>query len=50
VFVGDDTTDLPGFAAAREAGGHGIAVGDRVTADYHFADVDAVRSWLRQAT
>jgi trehalose 6-phosphate phosphatase len=46
VYVGDDTTDIPGFAAARHAGGHGIAVGQRVTADYHFADVDAVRGWL----
>lgn len=49
VYVGDDTTDIPGFAAARHAGGHGIAVGQRVTADYHFADVDAVRGWLGNA-
>jgi trehalose 6-phosphate phosphatase len=47
VFVGDDTTDLPGFAAARDAGGHGIAVGDRVAADYRFDNVDAVRDWLK---
>ena len=46
VFIGDDLTDLPGFAAAREAGGFGIAVGPRVTADYQFADVEAVRAWL----
>jgi trehalose 6-phosphate phosphatase len=46
VFVGDDLTDLPGFAAARAAGGYGIAVGDRVSAEYRFADVDAVRNWL----
>jgi len=46
VFVGDDLTDLPGFAAARAAGGYGIAVGDRVSAEYRFADVDAVRGWL----
>lgn len=46
VFVGDDLTDLPGFTAARAAGGYGIAVGDRVTADYRCADVGAVRAWL----
>jgi trehalose 6-phosphate phosphatase len=47
VFVGDDVTDLPGFEAAREAGGHGIAVGQRVAAEWHFADVNAVRHWLK---
>jgi trehalose 6-phosphate phosphatase len=46
VYVGDDTTDLPGFAAARAGGGYGIAVGDRVSADYHFDDVAQVRDWL----
>jgi trehalose 6-phosphate phosphatase len=47
VFVGDDITDLPGFTMARRAGGHGIAVGPRVAADYRLADVDAVRAWLK---
>lgn len=46
VFVGDDVTDLTGFAAAREAGGYGIAVGDRVAAEYRLDGVDAVRRWL----
>jgi trehalose 6-phosphate phosphatase len=46
VFVGDDLTDLPGFGAARDAGGYGIAVGDRVAAEYRLADVEAVRAWL----
>ncbi len=46
VFVGDDLTDLPGFDAVRAAGGHGIAVGERVAAEYRLADVDAVRGWL----
>jgi len=46
VYVGDDLTDLPGFAAARAAGGYGIAVGSRVDADYRLADVAAVRGWL----
>lgn len=46
VVVGDDLTDMPGFAAAREAGGFGIAVGERVSAEYRFDDVEAVRAWL----
>jgi trehalose 6-phosphate phosphatase len=46
VYVGDDITDIPGFEAARDAGGHGVAVGARVSADYHFASVDGVRAWL----
>lgn len=46
VFIGDDLTDLPGFAVARELGGHGIAVGPRVTSDYWLPDVPAVRNWL----
>ena len=49
VFVGDDLTDLPGFAAAREAGGYGIAVGSRVSAQFSFDDVQAVRAWLAGA-
>lgn len=46
VFVGDDVTDLDGFQAAREFGGYGVAVGSRVTGDFAFADVQAVRGWL----
>ncbi|HTQ36839.1 MAG TPA: trehalose-phosphatase [Steroidobacteraceae bacterium] len=46
VYVGDDLTDVPGFAAARAAGGYGIAVGTRVAAEYRLPDVDAVRAWL----
>jgi trehalose 6-phosphate phosphatase len=46
IFVGDDRTDLDGFAAAREAGGFAIAVGGRVAGDYTLPDVDAVRAWL----
>ncbi|MET0280060.1 MAG: trehalose-phosphatase [Steroidobacteraceae bacterium] len=48
VYIGDDVTDLPGFDAAREAGGYGIAVGSRVAADHHLPDVDAVRCWLAE--
>ena len=46
IFIGDDVTDLDGFEAARELGGHGIAVGTRVSAEYRLADVTAVRDWL----
>jgi trehalose 6-phosphate phosphatase len=46
VFVGDDVTDLDGFKAVRELGGYGIAVGDRVDAEYRLADVAEVRRWL----
>ena len=46
VFVGDDITDLDGFQAAREFGGFGIAVGNRVAAEYRLANVADVRSWL----
>ncbi len=49
VFIGDDVTDLDGFAAAKALGGYGIAVGTRVTADYRLTDVQAVRDWLRTA-
>ncbi len=46
VFVGDDLTDLDGFQAARELGGHGVAVGPRVAAEFALPDVAAVRQWL----
>jgi trehalose 6-phosphate phosphatase len=46
VYVGDDLTDVPAFAAVRESGGYGIAVGSRVVAEYRFDNVDAVRTWL----
>lgn len=48
VYVGDDLTDVDGFEAVREFGGHGIAVGDRVPAEYGLADVPAVRRWLAE--
>lgn len=46
VFVGDDVTDLDGFRAARDFGGYGVAVGSRVTGDFTFPDIQAVRRWL----
>jgi trehalose 6-phosphate phosphatase len=50
VFVGDDITDLDGFAAVRAAGGIAIAVGTRVDGDYRLANADAVRAWLAGAS
>lgn len=51
VFIGDDVTDEPGFAAARELGGHGVLVGSpRVTAADHVVDSPAtLREWLGRA-
>jgi trehalose 6-phosphate phosphatase len=48
VFVGDDLTDEPAFAAARELGGFGVAVGelDLPAATYRLASPAAVRGWL----
>ncbi len=48
VFLGDDVTDEDGFAAANEAGGFGIAVGQRdsVAARFGLCDVAAVHQWL----
>ena len=51
VFIGDDVTDEPGFAAARELGGHGVLVGGpRATAaDYRIASPADLRDWLAGA-
>ncbi|WP_237478248.1 trehalose-phosphatase [Lichenibacterium dinghuense] len=47
VFVGDDVTDLPGFAAVEARGGAAYAVGrDLPGARGTFADPAAVRAWL----
>lgn len=48
VFLGDDVTDEPGFAAVRDAGGIGILVGEerQTAAGHRLADVAAVRRWL----
>lgn len=52
VFVGDDATDEPAFAAAAALGGYGVQVGPaRETAARHrLADVDAVLDWLEAAS
>jgi trehalose 6-phosphate phosphatase len=46
VYLGDDRTDLDGFAAAERLGGEAIAVGERVAARWRLADPPAVRAWL----
>jgi trehalose 6-phosphate phosphatase len=47
VFIGDDLTDMDGFAAVEADGGMSIGVGVRVTAQYNLDDVAAVRGYLR---
>ena len=51
LFMGDDSTDEDGFAAARELGGAGILVGAaRPTgARYRLPDVEAALGWLEAA-
>lgn len=51
VFLGDDETDEPAFAAAEALGGAGVLVGPpRATqARYRLGDVAQVREWLDQA-
>jgi trehalose 6-phosphate phosphatase len=48
VFIGDDLTDMDGFAAAEAHGGMSIGVGARITAQYHLQDVAAVRGYLQE--
>ncbi len=49
VFIGDDVTDEPGFAAVRELGGVAIRVGEEreTLAEYRLPDVGTARDWLR---
>ncbi|WP_448663259.1 trehalose-phosphatase [Sphingomonas sp. CJ20] len=51
VFLGDDWTDEPGFAAVEKLGGAGVLVGaERATAaHYHLGNPAAVRAWLAEA-
>jgi trehalose 6-phosphate phosphatase len=51
VFMGDDQTDEPGFAAAAALGGAGVLVGEpRATAArYRLAGVAATLAWLEAA-
>lgn len=49
VFVGDDTTDEPGFRAVSARGGHAIRVGyrGRTDAQWQLDSVAEVQAWLR---
>lgn len=47
VFVGDDLTDLDGFAIVEALGGISIAVGDQLPARYRLRGVGEVRDWLQ---
>jgi trehalose 6-phosphate phosphatase len=46
VFIGDDTTDLDGFAAMRRFDGLAIAVGSRIPGEMRLAGPRDVRDWL----
>jgi trehalose 6-phosphate phosphatase len=46
VFVGDDLTDLDGFAAVERLGGLSVAVGDRVDAMSRVSSPRDVRALL----
>lgn len=48
IFIGNDTTDMDGFAAIRRLNGIAIGVGERVTTDWHLDDPAAVRKWLER--
>jgi trehalose 6-phosphate phosphatase len=46
VFIGDDTTDLDGFAAMNRFNGLAIAVGSRIPGERRLAAPRDVRAWL----
>lgn len=46
IFIGDDVTDLDGFAAVEQAGGQSVAVGDRVAAQQRVASPREVHALL----
>jgi len=46
VFIGDDTTDLDGFAAVKRFSGLAIAVGSRIPGEKRLAGPRDVRAWL----
>jgi trehalose 6-phosphate phosphatase len=46
VFIGDDTTDLDGFAAMKQFNGLAIAVGSRIPGETRLAGPRDVRAWL----
>jgi trehalose 6-phosphate phosphatase len=51
VFLGDDLTDEPGFAAALQLGGAGVLIGEQreTEATYRLASVRDALAWLGQA-
>jgi trehalose 6-phosphate phosphatase len=50
IAIGDDTTDLDLFTAARSLGGIAVSVGERIVgqADYHLASPIVVRDFLAE--
>jgi trehalose-6-phosphatase len=46
VFIGDDTTDLDGFAAMKRFNGLAIALGSRIPGERRLAGPRDVRAWL----
>ena len=47
IFIGDDVTDIAGFAAVKALGGHAFSVGRKLEgADAVFASPTEVRAWL----
>lgn len=46
VFIGDDITDLDGFAAVRRLNGLAIAVGARIPGEHRLTGPSEVRAWL----
>lgn len=46
VYLGDDITDLDGFAAVKRLNGHTVAVGRRVRGDIMLEGPAEVREWL----
>jgi trehalose 6-phosphate phosphatase len=47
VFIGDDTTDLDGFAAMKRFSGLAIAVGSRIAGENRLSGPRHVRDWLQ---
>ena len=48
IFIGNDTTDIDGFAVVQRLKGIAIGVGERVSTDWHLDDPAAVREWLER--
>ena len=46
IFIGDDVTDLDGFAAMRRFNGLAVAVGSRIPGKVRLSNPGDVRTWL----